>query len=80
MLFISIVLPVIVSIFTWAIFHSGYKTGWCKGYMTRYEFEKGLDQGRYDGYPVDGNESNEFCEKCHQLFFAHNDDGSCVED
>ncbi|KKL84503.1 hypothetical protein LCGC14_1964060 [marine sediment metagenome] len=57
MLLMAIVSPVIVSILIWAVFRSGYKTGWCKGYMTRYEFEKGLDQGRYDGYPIDENES-----------------------
>lgn len=51
MLFMAIVAPIIVSIFTWAVFHSGFKTGWKHG------FTIGRDQGRYDGYPISENES-----------------------
>ena len=51
MLFMAIISPIIVSIFTWAVFRSGYKTGWKKGFIT------GRDIGMENGYPIDGNES-----------------------
>ncbi len=43
----SIVVSLMASIFTWAVYRSAYKAG----------FKHGITIGRYDGYPIDGNES-----------------------
>lgn len=48
---ILILTSVVSSIGVWAIYRSAYKTGWKHGFIT------GRDQGRYDGYPIDENES-----------------------